>query len=108
MASIPPPARARRTSRHSTVPRGPSPVRAGGAPPGSGGAGHDTVVAAAGAGTPGAGPVAGQHLRGDPAVQFHQVALGAAALQPGMAERVPEPVRVNPTPALSSARATAW
>jgi hypothetical protein len=29
----------------------------------------------------GAGPVAGKHLRGAPAVQFHQVALGAAALQ---------------------------
>src|SRR5450756_2544683 len=64
-------------------------------PAGSGGAGHDAVVAAAGAGTPGTGPVAGQHLRGDPAVQFHQVALGAAAVEPGVAEVVPEPVRVN-------------
>jgi threonine dehydrogenase-like Zn-dependent dehydrogenase len=38
-------------------------------PPGSGSVGHDPVVAATGAGTPGAGTVAGQHLRGDPAVQ---------------------------------------
>ena len=53
----------------------------------------DAVVGAAGAGGAGAGPVPAEHLRGGPAVEFHQVTLGAAAVQPGVAERVPEPVR---------------
>jgi hypothetical protein len=50
------------------------------------GVGHDAVV-----GPAGAGAVAAEHLRGDPAVEFHQVALGAAAVRPGVAEVVPEP-----------------
>jgi hypothetical protein len=54
---------------------------------------HDAVVGAAGAGAAGAGPVQAEHRRGGPAVEFHQVALGAAAVQPGVAEMVPEPVR---------------
>ena len=57
------------------------------------GVGHDAVVGAAGAGAAGAGAVAAEHLRGGPAVEFHQVSLGAAAVQPGVAEVVPEPVR---------------
>jgi hypothetical protein len=44
---------------------------------------HDAVVAAAGSGTAGTGAVAAQHLRGGPAVKFHQVALGAAVVQTG-------------------------
>ena len=44
------------------------------------GVGHDAVVGAAGAGAAGAGAVAAEHLRGGPAVEFHQVALGAAAV----------------------------
>ena len=47
---------------------------------------HDAVVAAAGAGSCGAGAVPGEHLRGGPAVQLHQVPLGATAVQPGVAE----------------------
>ena len=43
----------------------------------------------------GAGAVAAQHLRGGPPVQFHRVALGTTAIQPGMAEVVTEPVRMN-------------
>ncbi len=35
---------------------------------------------AVGPGAAGAGPVAAQHLRGGPAVQLHQVPLGAAAV----------------------------
>src|SRR5690348_14682714 len=64
---------------------------------------HDAVVAAAGAGAAGAGAVAGEHLGGGPAVEFHEVPFGAAAVQPGVAEMVPEPVRVHPHPALPAA-----
>jgi hypothetical protein len=49
---------------------------------------HDAVVAAAGSGAAGAGAVAAQHLRGGPAVQLHQVALGAAVVEPRVAEVV--------------------
>ena len=42
--------------------------------------GHDAVVGAAGAGAAGAGAVTAEHLRGGPAVEFHQVSLGAAAV----------------------------
>src|SRR6266446_3166729 len=71
--------------------------------PGLRGVVHDAVVAAAGPGAAGAGAVAAQHLRGGPAVQLHQVALSAAAVQPGMAEVVPEPVREHLDPALPTA-----
>src|ERR1035441_5290336 len=54
--------------------------------PGSGGVVHDAVVAAAGAGAAGAGAVAGEHLGGGPAVEFHLVAFGSAAVGPGVAE----------------------
>src|ERR1700691_6732200 len=64
---------------------------------------HDAVVAAAGAGAAGARTVAAQHLRGGPAVQLHQVCLGSPAVEPGMAEMVPEPVRMDRNPALSAA-----
>src|SRR5271166_5901004 len=57
---------------------------------------------ALGAGAAGAGAVPGQHLRGGPAVEFHQVAFGAA-VQPGVAEVVPEPVRVHGHAALAAA-----
>ena len=67
------------------------------------GVGHDAVVGAAGAGAAGAGAVAGEHLRGGPAVEFHQVSLGPAAVQPGVAEAVPEPVRVHGHTALAAA-----
>ena len=50
-----------------------------------------------------AGAVAAEHLRGGPAGQFHQVALGAAAVQPGVAEVVPEPVREGVHAALPAA-----
>src|SRR5271166_860902 len=66
----------------------------------AGSAVHDAVVVAAGAGAAGAGAVPGEHLRGGPAVQFHQVARGAAAVEPGMAEMVPEPLRVHRDPRL--------
>jgi hypothetical protein len=62
--------------------------------------GHDAVVGAAGAGGAGAGAVAAQHLRGGPAVQLHQVAFCPAAVQPGVAEVMPEPVRVDGYPGL--------
>ena len=39
---------------------------------------HDAVVGPAGTGAAGAGAVAGEHLRGGPAVQFHQVGFGPA------------------------------
>ena len=71
--------------------------------PGSGAAVHDAVVAAAGAGAAGAGAVRGEHLRGGPAVEFHQVPFGSAAVQPGVAEVVPDPVRVHRYPALPAA-----
>ena len=44
---------------------------------GSGAVIHDAVVAAAGLGTAGAGAVPGEHLRGCPAVEFHQAPVGA-------------------------------
>src|SRR5208282_2561643 len=69
----------------------------------SGPVGHDAVVGAAGAGAAGAGAVAAEHLRGGPAVEFHQVPLRAAAVQPGVAEMVPEPVREQIHPALAAA-----
>jgi hypothetical protein len=56
---------------------------------------HDAVVGAAGAGA-----VAAQHLRGRPAVRLHQVPLRPDAVQPSMAEMVPEPVRVHRDPGL--------
>src|ERR1039457_969451 len=64
---------------------------------------HDEVVVAGAprAARPAAVPL--QHLRGGPAVQLHQVALGPAAIQPGMAEVVPEPVRVYPHASLVTA-----
>src|SRR5580700_8684439 len=71
--------------------------------PESGGVVHDAVVAAAGAGAAGAGTVPGEHLRGRPAVQLHQVPLGSAPVEPGVAEMVPEPVRVHGHPALAAA-----
>jgi hypothetical protein len=61
---------------------------------------HDAVVGAAGAGAAGAGAVAAQHLRGRSAVRLHQVPLRPAVVQPGMAEMVPEPVRVHRDPGL--------
>src|SRR5271166_6587366 len=63
---------------------------------------HDAVVGAAGSGAAGAGAVAAEHLGRGPAVEFHQVALGAAAVQPGVAEVVPEPVREHVDAALSA------
>src|SRR3974377_1440854 len=59
----------------------------------AGSAVHDQVVVAACPGAAHAAAVPVQHLRGGPAVQLHQVAFGAAAVQPGVAEVVPEPVR---------------
>jgi hypothetical protein len=70
---------------------------------GSGAVVHDAVVAAAGAGAAGAGAVPGEHLRGGPAVQLYQVLFGSAAVQPGVAEVVPEPVRVGVDAALPAA-----
>jgi hypothetical protein len=67
------------------------------------GVGHDAVVGAAGAGAAGTGAVAAEHLRGGPAVEFHQVSLGAAAVQPGVAEVMPKPVRVQAESALPAA-----
>src|SRR5689334_12784223 len=64
---------------------------------------HDAVVGAPGSRAAGAGAVAAQHLRRGPAVQLHQVAFGAAAVQPGVAEVVPEPVWVHLHPALPAA-----
>src|SRR5271167_699101 len=68
---------------------------------GSGAVVHDAVVGAAGAGA-----VAGEHLRGGPAVQLHQVPFGSAAVQPGVAEVVPEPVRVGGHAALPADSST--
>src|SRR5271165_4133750 len=67
------------------------------------GVGHDAVVGAAGAGAAGAGAVADEHLRGGPAVEFHQLSLGPAAVEPGVAEVVPEPVRIGVHVALAAA-----
>ena len=69
---------------------------------------HDAVIGAAGPRAAGAGAVPEQHLGPGPAVQLHQVALRAAAVQPGVAEVVPEPVRVHPDPAWRPRRATIW
>ena len=44
------------------------------------------------------GAVAGEHLGGGAAVEFPEVAFGSAAVQPGVAEVVPEPVRVHGHP----------
>jgi hypothetical protein len=52
---------------------------------------HDAVVAAACPGAAGAGAVAAEHLRGGPAVQLHQIPLGTAPVEPGVAEVMPEP-----------------
>ena len=71
--------------------------------PGSGAVVHDAVVAAAGAVAAGAGAVPREHLRGGPAVQLHQVPFGSAAVEPGMAEVVPEPVRIGGHAALAAA-----
>src|ERR1035441_6264830 len=67
------------------------------------GVGHDAVVGAAGAGAAGAGAVAAEHLGGAPTVASHQVPLGPAAVQPGVAEVVPEPVRERVHAALLAA-----
>jgi hypothetical protein len=67
------------------------------------GVGHDAVVGAAAAGAAGAGAVAAEHLGGGPAVEFHQVSFGAAAVKPGVAEVVAEPVRVGVHAALPAA-----
>jgi hypothetical protein len=64
---------------------------------------HDAVVAASGSGAAGAGAVAAEHLRGGPAVELHQVTFGAAAVQPRVAEVVPEPVREHLDAALAPA-----
>jgi hypothetical protein len=50
---------------------------------------YDPVVAAAGSRAACVGAVAAEHLRGGPAVQLHQVALGPAVVEPGMAEVMP-------------------
>src|SRR5271165_1963512 len=50
-----------------------------------------------------AGAVEAEHLRGGPAVQLHQVTLRTAAVQPGVAEMVPEPVREYVHAALGAA-----
>ena len=78
-------------------------MSADGLRPGSGAVVHDAVVAAAGAGAAGAGAVPGEHLGGGPAVQFHQVPFGSAAVQPGVAEVVAEAVRVGVDAALPAA-----
>jgi hypothetical protein len=69
----------------------------------SGGALHDAVVAAASASAARAPAVHRDHLRRGPARQLHQVALGAAAVQPRLAEMVPKPVRVQQHAALLTA-----
>jgi pimeloyl-ACP methyl ester carboxylesterase len=48
------------------------------------------------------------HLRGGPAVQLHQVALRPAAVEPDVAEVVPEPVRIDPHIRLPAAPPTIW
>src|ERR1022692_4853975 len=50
----------------------------------------------------GAGTVPAQHLRGRPAIQLHQVAFRSAAVEPGVAEMVPEPVREHVDAALAA------
>src|ERR1700676_1818696 len=42
-------------------------------------------------------------MRGGPPVQLQQAALGAAAVEPGVTEVVPEPVREHLDPALAAA-----
>jgi hypothetical protein len=49
-------------------------------------AGHDAVVGAAGPGAAGAAGVPAEHLRGGPAVEFHEVAFRSAGVQPGVTE----------------------
>jgi len=61
---------------------------------------HDAVVGATRPGAASAGAVTAEHLRRRPAVQLHQVPLGAAAVQPGVAEVMPEPVRPGIHPGL--------
>src|SRR5213592_1679665 len=56
---------------------------------------HDEVVVQACPRAAHTAAVPLQHLRGGPAVQLHQVALGPASVEPGVAEVVPEPVRVH-------------
>src|SRR6266496_1636742 len=77
----------RRTIRNPPFPQHTSPesTKAAG-PRGSGAVVHDPVVGTAGSCGAGAGAVAGEHLRGTPAVQLHQVSFRAAAVQPGVAE----------------------
>src|SRR6266702_1355774 len=86
----------RRTIRNPPFPQHTSPesTKAAG-PRGSGAVVHDPVVGTAGSCGAGAGAVAGEHLRGTPAVQRHQVSFRAAAVQPGVAEMVPKAVRVH-------------
>src|SRR3984885_14795073 len=76
--------------------------RTGGLRARSAGVLHDAVIAAARSGAAGAGAVAAEHLRGGPAVELHQVALGTAAVQPGVAEVMPEPVREHLDAALAA------
>src|SRR6516162_2620326 len=64
---------------------------------------HDAVVAAVCPCAAGAGAVAAQDLRGGPAVQLHQVAFCAAAVEPGVAEVMPEPVREHLDAAFAAA-----
>src|SRR6516162_5099532 len=64
---------------------------------------HDAVVAAACPCAAGAGAVAAQDLPGGPAVQLHQVAFCAAAVEPGVAEVMPEPVREHLDAAFAAA-----
>ncbi len=59
---------------------------------------HDAVVAAAGSCAAGAGAVVAQHLRRGPPVQLHQVPLGPAPVQPGVADMVTEAVRITAIP----------
>src|ERR1700722_2243811 len=61
---------------------------------------HDAVVVTACAGTAGAGAVPGEHLRRGPAIELHQVCLGAAPVEPGVTEMVPEPLRMPRPPRL--------
>jgi hypothetical protein len=61
---------------------------------------HDQVIVAARPHPARTAALPFQHLRGRPAVQLHQVTLRPSPVQPGMAEVVPEPVRVHPHPQL--------
>lgn len=46
---------------------------------------HDAIVGATCPGASGTGAVTAEHLRGGPAIEFHQVPFSAAAVQPGVA-----------------------